>query len=567
MAHNLVMTEDPLAKKLIARGERLAADRAVFDSHWEAIRLVTRPAAPGFESRDWPGTQNRGNILDNTGEVASELLAGGVNGFVTNPGQKWFGLRAKRRALNRDAEVAAWLERTRDLLLTVFESPETQFATQIQQVYQDLVDFGTAVLYIADRPGKLPLFQHRPLGECSMAESDEGVINLLFRRFRLSARQAAQAFGPGRLPERITTALANNKAEDRFDFLHATLPAAELKGEALETRVAAPFHSIWISIDGKSRLKERPFREFPFVTPRWTVRAGEVYGRSPGMKALADVQMLQRAMESQIRGVEKVIDPPLMVASDGILTPVAGGPKNINVVEADMLTGRLAPIQPLLTGARPDLGDVFLDGIRDRIGRAYFNHLLQLSRDPRMTATHVLKLDEETLRVIGPFLGRTQNEALGPTIGRTYGITGRMGALPPLPAALEKEELEVEYVSPVAKAQRLSEATAYGQLFDLAAPMTEQDPEVWDNLDRDGAYRTLAERLGVPKDDLRDPRAVTEIRSQRREAAQRQAEAEELETTARAAQSAGQAAMAFKNAGAGTGPAAGGAANQNQTAA
>jgi hypothetical protein len=556
---------DALAQKLMARSERMASDRAVFDSHWEQVRLVTRPDAAGFESRDWPGTQNRGNILDGTGEDAAELLAGALNGFLTNPGQKWFGLRAKRRALNRDAEVAAWLEAVRDLLLAVFESPESQFSNQIQQTYQDLVDFGTPVLYIADRPGKLPLFQQRPLGECAMAESAEGVVDTLSRRFRLTARQAEQEF-PGRLPDRIVTALANGKAEDRFDFLHFTLPAKELKGERLETNTRAPFYSIWISLDSKMRVKERPFKEFPYVTPRWKVRAGEVYGRSPGMKALPDVQMLQRAMESQIRGVEKTIDPPLMVASDGILTPIAGGPKNINVVEADMLTGRLSPIQPLLSGARPDIGDIFLDGIRDRIGRSYFNHLLQLSRDPRMTATHVLKLDEESLRVIGPFLGRAQNELLGPMIARTYGIIGRMGGLPPLPAALDREAIEVEYVSPVAKAQRLSEATAYGQLFDLSGPMTEADQQVWDNLDRDAAYRTMAERLGVPKSDMRDPRAVARIRRERAEEIARQADAEELETTARAAQSAGQAAMAFKNAGAGTGPANGGAANQNQAA-
>lgn len=544
------MAEDVLVKDLLARFEGMKSEpeRANFESNSQEVRAYIRPEAQSFSGRDTPGRNNRQKVLDNTTEVASDALAGALNGFLSNPGQKWFGIRAKRRRLNRIASAARWLELARDLMQSVFESPGSQFTTQILPIYQDTPDFGIGCLYVADRPGRLPLYQARPMAEMLFAQNDEGVIDTAFRDFELTARQAARTVGKDRLPEKIATAIAANKTEQRFPFLHAVFPRPELR-RGLMGASSLPFASIWVSRGDQARVRESGFHEFPFVAPRWQLRANEVYGRGPGIKALADVKMLQRAMAAQIRGVEKLIDPPLIVADDGVLTPVMGGPKNVNIVRAEMTNGRRPLIEPFPSGARPDVGDVFLDGIRGRIERTYFNHLIELVRDPRMTATHVLKLDEQSLRQIGPYLGRMQNELLGGAIERSFGILFRAGILPPPPEELEGEELEVEYVSPIAKAQRLSEVSAYGTLMEVTAPLVAADQEVLDNLDRDFAFRDIGDRLGVPKDAFKDPNEVERIRAGRAELAEQAIETEQLERGAAAAQSAGQAAAAFKNAG------------------
>ena len=531
-------------KDLVQRARELKAARGTWESHWEEIRTYILPLVASFTGADSPGEKNRDLILDNSTESASELLAAGLHGFLTNPGTKWFSLRATRTALNRVASVAAWLEAVTDLMLTVFESPRTQFASQIGSVYQELADFGTTGMYVVERPGRMPLFQARPLSELVFAENNESEIDTVFRFFEMTARQAMQQW-PGATMPKIEMAAKDPKSADRkFEFLHATLPRDDgVRGSLASRRL--PQASVWVSLEDEAEIRISGFHEMPFMTPRWRKRSDEVYGRGPGTKALADVKMLQRTYKAVIRAAERGISPPLAVADDGVMGALDLRDNGTTIIRQELLNMRRPPIEPLFTGSNPGLGEDFAQAIRVRIERAYYNHLLQLSRDPRMTATQVIKLDEETLRVLGPFLGRVQNELLGPLIARTYGMLARAGALPPPPEELDREQIEVEYVSPIAKAQRLSEVAGVSQLIDVTAPLIDRDPTILDNLNADRTFRNVADRLGVAKDNMRPMDEVAAMRRQRQEVAEEEAALQTFERGAAASQSAGQAIAAL----------------------
>lgn len=538
---------DPFAEKHIQRFSRIKSDRAVWESHWQEIKNFILPLSQSFTGLDTRGQKVRHEILDNSTESASELLAGGIMGWLMNPGSKWHGMRPKRRELLEDPAVAKWLEAVTDILFVIYESRESRFYPQMGRAVQELADFGTGGIWPADRPGKIPLFQHLPLTELHLLENAEGFIDTVYRNPDMTARQAVQFFGD-RVNAKAHQAVADGKGERMFHYIHAVFPRAEedRRGGSRLPRDKA-FASLWISIDDKITVRESGADELPLIAGRWHVRGGETYGRGPGMKALADVKMLQRGMKATIRAAEKLIDPPLMVADDGVMGPIRTNSSGINVVRSDLVNTRRPAIEALNTGGRPDIGEEFLDRVRLRIERAYFNHLLALSRDPRMTATQVLKLDEETLRVLGPFLGNVISELIAPVVERTFAIALRGGLLPPPPPALEGEAIEVEFVSPIAKAQRLGEVTALSQFLDITNPMRAVNGEVDDNLDMDLAYRMAADRLGVPKVVLRDKRLVEQVREARGEAQQAEADAESAERAAAAAQSAGQAMAAIND--------------------
>ena len=184
------------------------------------------------------------------------------------------------------------------------------FAPQQHEKYLDLVAFGSACMYVEDRPGKLPLFQTRSLAECFFAESAEGRVDTNFRWFELTARQAAQRWG-GKAGRRVTQAAEDTRRQDdSVRFLHAVYPRDSRRAPALSEdgnaargyagrvgQLSLPYASCWINVDEMILVEEGGFHEFPYTCPRWLKRAGEVYGRGPGMKALADVKMLQRAMK------------------------------------------------------------------------------------------------------------------------------------------------------------------------------------------------------------------------------------------------------------------------------
>jgi hypothetical protein len=545
------------ADQIIRRTETMKGRRHNFDFIWQEIRDFINDTHPAFTSSiEVPGTQTRGSIWSNKAESASEMLATSLHGALTNPGTEWFTLRTQQVNLNELFEVSVWLEDTAKKMRAVFDSPASHFGTALSSAYRDVADFGTMPLYIRDRPGRLPVFSALPLSQVYLAEDQDGQINRVHRWFTMTASQVVEAFKLSRDnvgSEIREAALQPAKAEDPFEIIHAVYPREE-RLEGLVTATNLPLASDWINVKTREFIRRSGYDEPPIVTPRWDVKAGEVYGRSVGMKALADVKSLQHLMRLTYRGAEKTIDPPLQVADDGLGGPIRTKSSAINYVSTELMLRGRGGILPLQTGANPQLGLDLVEYIGRQIEVAYFTHLLQISRDPRMTATQVIEITEEMLRVLGPFLIRLQNELLGPVIRRVFGILFRAGALLPMPDALRNAPIRVEYLSPVVKAQRLSEVRALSQAEEVTRPMVERDPAVADNLDYDKAFRHVHDRLGVPRNLLKPPKEVAAMRKARQQQDAEQQATEQLAALAPAAQAGAQAVASL------------GAANQNTPA-
>ena len=91
----------------------------------------------------------------------------------------------------------------------------------------------------------------------------------------------------------------------------------------------------------------------------------------------------------------------------------------------------------------------------------------------------------------------------------------RNNALVDPPEILRGQNLEVEYVGPLARSQRMEEAVAVERLYQLAMQLAQADPSIMDILNHDEAVRSRAELLGVPKSVLRGRDEVDELRETR----------------------------------------------------
>lgn len=532
-----------LVADLIARAERRRADRATFDSHFEEIRELFYPFAASFVGTQTAGQKVHDKVFDSTGEQAVDLLVAGLLARLTSPVERWFSIRAMEETLNEDDDVNAWTEAVTDRLYAVFNSPSSNFASQQHEKYLDLSTFGSGCMYIYEKPGiATTMFATRPLAECYFGEDSEGRVDSVDRWFKLTARQAVQKW-QGRAGSKVAAAAADpKKQDDLFEFLHAVYPRADRDAAKADTR-NMPVAECYINVSEKSEIVQSGFEEFPYSCPRWSKRAGEVYGRGAGVKTLADNKMLQRVMKVTIRGTEKIVDPPLLVADDGVVGPVRLTPAGLSYARAETMQGAGAPVRPLLTGGRPDLGEEFMAGIRKRIESGFYTPLLQFARDPKMTATQVLQIDEQTQMSLAPLLGRLQAEDLNPMIQRVYGIELRAGRLPEPPMQLQGQPLKVEYVSPLARLQKISRAKALAQTMELIAPLAQANPEILDNFDLDKASRETGVLLGMAIDWLRPLKDVEAMRKARQQVQEQQAQ---LQQAAMLAEGAGKAAPALK---------------------
>ena len=104
---------------------------------------------------------------------------------------------------------------------------------------------------------------------------------------------------------------------------------------------------------------------------------------------------------------------------------------------------------------------------------------------------------------------------MNPLIERVFGIMLRANAFLPAPEMLEGQSVDVEYVGPLARSQKMEEAVAVERLYQLAMQVAQVDPSIMDIINHDEAIRTRAALLGVPKSILKSVVEVDQMRQDR----------------------------------------------------
>jgi hypothetical protein len=199
-------------------------------------------------------------------------------------------------------------------------------------------------------------------------------------------------------------------------------------------------------------------------------------------------------------------------------------------------------VKPLVEGVRPDIGLEFIDSRREHILKTFHVDWMQMREGPTMTATEVIQRQEERMRLMGPMVGRLQFEFLGPLIDRVFNIMNRRKMLPPAPQSLQQgRRLRIDYVSPVARAQKTQQLFNFTRMLETLVPLANVKPEIFDNLNADGATRWVHGLLDAPADTLLNEDEVKQIRegrAQQQQDMQEVAKGRELAATAKDAANA-----------------------------
>ena len=181
-----------LADSVLRRQEELAGQRLTWERAWAEIADFVLPRRADFRSRPAPGEARTkgGKLFDSTAIHANEMLAAGLHGMLTNPAERWFALKAGPAGGATTADATRWLEAAEDVMRAVFASPDSRFAPAVHELYLDLGAFGTAAMFVGDRPGEAGhaapggvLFRAHHLAEIFPAEGAFGRVDTVYRRF------------------------------------------------------------------------------------------------------------------------------------------------------------------------------------------------------------------------------------------------------------------------------------------------------------------------------------------------------------------------------------------------
>lgn len=523
-------------ENIIKHFNDLASQRTYYEPRWTELAKYIAPNKKDIQYDSVPGEQKTEELFDATAIHAKNLLVAMLTGEITTASKKWFNLRFKSPNLNDDFESLAWLEEVQQI--TYHYVNRSNLYRELNLLYHELVDLGTGSLFIdsltPDRNGLFGglIFKAISLKESYLAEGKEGLIDVMYRKFKITALQAAETWGIDSLPEKIKH-VYENKPFEYVTILHCVyprnIPATE---EQILLSTQKEYTSVYYSLDDKKTISESGYNFFPFAVPRWMKYPGEVYGRGPADDSLPDIKTLNKVVEMTLKWGALRMQPPLLKQKGAFLGQFTLEPRALIEVQAGIPADQA--ITPLNLGGDVNLESIIIADKRKQIEAAFFtDHIKAIIsiEAPRRTATETQLRYDLMQQMLGPVLTNIEQELLNPLVNKMLELLARNSVFPQPPVGVmddpEGGELVIEYESPLFRRQRINEVMALQGMYEYMSVVSPYAPDVGDGIDHDKGLKHVGKIRGVPIDMFRKEEELKAIRRGRIETEQQEQQAQE----------------------------------------
>ncbi len=422
-----------------ARFDRAKTIRSNWSSLWQDCYDYALPnRSQSSLSRGRADHLYDATALDAVDELASMLL-----GYLTPPMTPWFAIKAGTDVTDEDAQkLAPLLDQATRVLQAHFD--QSNFLVEIHQCFLDLVVSGTASLAFEEsEPGDLSAFRFAalPMSEISFLEGRNGYLDVVFRELSLSSVRIRERYGY------IETDISTDQA---FEVIECILPMQD----------GAGYFFIAYLKDSLDVISVQKVSESPYINFRWMKSPGEVYGRSPVMKALPDIKTANKVVELILKNASIAVTGIWQADDDGVINPAT-----IQLVPGAIIPKAVGSkgLTPLEMPSRFDVSQLVLEDLRARIRHALLVDRLPAVGGGKMTATEITERTGQIALLLGATFGRLQVELLNPLLQRAYQILRDRGSVPDLP--LDGRTLAIEYRSPLARAQSISRHLSDGSAW------------------------------------------------------------------------------------------------------
>jgi hypothetical protein len=474
------------------------------------------------------GKKRRSNIKDETAGRYLDVLSAGIQGGMTSPAVPWFSLTIADRDRAKFPAVKKWLEDVKDIMLYIFG--KSNFYDVTHATYEELGGFGTGAMHIDDDPRTIIRCYPYTVGEYFISTDASLRVDTIYRVYDMLARNVVREFGEDNVSQGVKSSVDSRGGNDWVEVVHAIEPNVERDLTKRDNQnlpwISAYYERKRNELDDKGKsifLRKSGYHEFPSMVPRWKVTGSEQYGRGPGERNLGDIKMLQALQKDYVIGVNKVMNPPVNAPTALKNQGASVIPGGVNYVDKGINETTVSPvyqINPDLNAIRAEILDV-----REALRAGFFTDVFVMFANagaPQKTATEILARKEEKLLLLGPVINRIISGMLKPAIDRTFGIAYRAGMLPPPPPDLQGQDLEIEYTSPMAEAQKSVGTAALDQTSIFVGNISKLIPSAVDKFDADEAIEEYGRMKGVSVGVIRSDDDVKELRKGRAAAIQQQ---------------------------------------------
>ncbi len=442
--------------------------------------------------------------ITSVGLTALRVQTAGLMNGITSPTRPWFalGVGSDNSLLRHSSR--AWIDTARQIMLNILA--RSNFYNVMAMMYFDLGLMNSSGMQVFEDPKEVVRFQRFSTGEYYVEYDFTGKVRRFGREFELPLADCEQQFGKQNLPkmwqEQLKNPIQRTGTKTIKHVCERKDPGLPLGHPADRMAWREVYWTDGMDNPDRDVLAVSGYWEQPATFPRWSAELE--LGNSPAMDALADMRELQQIILKKGVGLEKMIDPPMLLDASLRNKPksmMPGGHSYIQNLRDAVGARPVYQLQVPFQEIRLDIQDL-KTSIREILHNDLFKMISQL--DTVRSATEIDAKREEKLVLIAHFLERFENEQLDPTIERVFNICMRNGIFPPPPEELRDVDLSPTYISILATAQRAIGTAPLERLLQVVSNISAVEPSVLDIVNFDEFVYTYGTDIGAKPTVLRD---------------------------------------------------------------
>ncbi|MDR9393981.1 MAG: portal protein [Roseovarius sp.] len=394
-------------------------------------------------------------VYHSLGEEASDDLAGDLVTFFTPPEARWFDSLIMTEVPEEAEEQAKELvgQRESDIASLIQSSNYNDIAPQIGQ---EIASHGTPAMWVQKAHFQQPVYcEAVPPSELYIVPGHMGMLD----RFREKTVRAntLKALFADEIAAGSVDLEGNPKIKAKINEPGST--CVVVWGFWLDwTDPGFPMWKMEITIDNHRVTPSDPVTlgpvngSCPLLVGRFNPRSGRPWGRGPGLRALADLRVLDKIEEIYLLGLEDAIKNTIIYADDGFLDFSNGGiiPGSANPASRGFTRDQ---IYELNKSTDMEVAFFSKDDMERRIRSLFYQDGPRQRGDTPPTAAQWFDEARRVQQRLGKPSAPLWTEFYGPFVQRVEFLGVQMGDLDPQ-LLLDGRAINVQPVSPLHKAQQ-----------------------------------------------------------------------------------------------------------------
>ena len=483
------------------------------ESTFRDIRDLLAPGTGLFKNENDELENDKINyqeLLDSEPCTYLDTTKAGLYGGLINPAARWFDLDIDRTNPNvsylDEYEIGQMLEASKDFLYYLFA--KSNFYDAMGPTINEWIRYGSGVLLIEERAYDFIFFNHLTAGEYFLGIDGDGKYNKLARKFSKTSDQMIEDFGYNNVPDNVKEAYNRGDYETKFEICHLIMPN---DNSGLVNKRFKFIDLYWMKND---ILRKSGYYSNPIVVLPWERKnLRTVYPIGIGERILGDTKELQQTVKALAMHKAFLANPALALHTSLGKKPVLPGARYYTDQDPTKVASEIYRVAPYIAEME-DSRTRLLDKIRKM---TYADLLLIFAQQQKgnMTAREVSAIVNEQMTLLAPIYLQAKT-ALQAIFDRVIDICVRRGAFPET-EYFNPREIKVEFMSSIAKAQRMAEVGSVQDLIMYITQLAQIKPAALDYINEDAIVKDIAGRLGN----------YSKINSDEEVAAIRQAQAEQ----------------------------------------